>query len=197
VKTLVIENSSSEGTLLAAADDQIILHRTFSGAGALAASLEFALKELGTIGEIIVGIGPGSYTGLRVAIASAIGLGLAQGSRLYGVPSVLGYPGLNYSVVGDARRGTFFYVSVQNGQMTRLPYLVPAGEIGALVKSSAGEPIYSVSPVAGLDEIVVAAPEARFLTNRRESFTELAEPLYLKEPHITTIDKGTEERKGC
>ena len=38
--------------------------------------------------EILVGTGPGSFTGLRVAIAAAHGLSIGWGARLHGMPSL-------------------------------------------------------------------------------------------------------------
>jgi tRNA threonylcarbamoyl adenosine modification protein YeaZ len=38
--------------------------------------------------HIVVGIGPGSFTGIRVAIAAAHGLGIGWGSTLYGMSSL-------------------------------------------------------------------------------------------------------------
>jgi tRNA threonylcarbamoyl adenosine modification protein YeaZ len=61
---------------------------------------------------LAVGLGPGSYTGLRIAIAAALGLAMPDGLRLYGVSSaealageVLAESGVASAlVIGDARR---------------------------------------------------------------------------------------------
>jgi len=55
--------------------------------------LEEALREVGArreeIGTLVLGEGPGSYTGLRIALAAGQGIGLALGARVYGISSLL------------------------------------------------------------------------------------------------------------
>lgn len=55
--------------------------------------LDGLLAEVGArkeeIGALILGEGPGSYTGLRIALAAGLGLALAQGAPVYGVNSLL------------------------------------------------------------------------------------------------------------
>jgi tRNA threonylcarbamoyladenosine biosynthesis protein TsaB len=62
-----------------------------------------------------VGLGPGSYTGLRVGIATALGLARASGAELFGLCSfeALAWaalaPGEEAAVVLDARAGRFYH----------------------------------------------------------------------------------------
>lgn len=67
------------------------------------------------LGAVFVGLGPGSYTGLRVGLATAMGLARASGAALYGVPSfeALAFDalasGTEGDVVLDARAGRFYH----------------------------------------------------------------------------------------
>lgn len=55
--------------------------------------LDELLAEVGArkeaIGALVLGEGPGSYTGLRIALAAGLGIALAQGAQVYGVSSLL------------------------------------------------------------------------------------------------------------
>ena len=103
--------------------------------GELFTTLERGLAEMRRdgqqLGEIVVGLGPGSYSGVRQAIAAATGLALATGARLHGRPSAAGLPaGLKtrsngaFQVIGDARRGAFYYTAVLHGLHVAGPELV-------------------------------------------------------------------------
>lgn len=80
---------------------------------------ESLVRELGAhpreLALIVVGLGPGSYTGLRVAAATALGLALGSGAALIGVPSfeALAFgalaPGEAADVLVDARGGHLYH----------------------------------------------------------------------------------------
>lgn len=82
--------------------------------------IERVLREAGLAREevegIAVGTGPGSYAGIRIAIAIAQGWGLARGVKLMGISSADGVAaqvtglaqGEKFSIVIDAQRGEFF-----------------------------------------------------------------------------------------
>jgi len=149
--------------------------------------LESALSENPETDLVIVGTGPGSYNGLRMAISSAWGVARARGARIAGVSSLLGYAAPEYYILGDARANQWFFARVANGAFLTAPELLTPGEArGRLLP---GIPVYTTSELQGLPEAIVAPPRAELLACR--DFVEgLPEPLYLKAPHITKPAAG-------
>lgn len=204
MNSLAIENSAHFGTVAASVGKEIVLKAEFRKAGELAACVERAIKELLTVDEVIAGIGPGSYTGLRVAISTAFGLELSINCRTLGCASVLGYDADSYAVVGNARRGTLFFAVVRDGSMAESPKLLPIHEMSAVREAVADLPLFAAVPIPGCDDLLLRVPRAEFLLRRRDSFSPLTEPLYLKEPHImapstpasrVNADKGKNSRR--
>jgi len=185
VKSLLIENSTESGSVAVANEGEILIRRDFSKAGKLSLAVQEIFLELGAPDEIIVGIGPGSYTGLRVAAATAIGLQLALGCPAYGCPSVLGYEAVSYHVVGDARLGSVFLASIEDKQLIRNPELLSIEEFQSLLPLLGGKPIFSVGPIPSHAYLPVLRPRAEYLLRCRDGFRPALEPIYLKEPHLT------------
>ena len=115
--------------------------------------IEQALRETGlereAIGCIAVGLGPGSYTGIRAAIALAQGWQLARGVKLLGISSAEciatqawaeGIPG-HLSVVIDAQRGEFYLASYEtsSGSLTEVAPLRLATRSEAEARAQCGD----------------------------------------------------------
>ena len=182
---LIIENSAIAGSLVVAKDGVVILDQHFQGAAEMAACVKAAMGSAGKPDEIVAGIGPGSYTGLRVAVATVLGMKLALECRVFGCASVLGYPEQNYIVIGDARRGTLFLADIRDGVMSDLPRLIPNAEAIREVAKAGTQRVFVTSRIPELPEAEVLLPEARWLVHRENCYTDRVEPIYLKEPHIT------------
>jgi tRNA A37 threonylcarbamoyladenosine modification protein TsaB len=194
VTSLMIENSTASGTVAIASGGDLQVSREFSKAGELAVVLQEIFWQFGAPDEIVVGIGPGSYTGLRVASATAIGIQLALDCPAFGCPSVFGYPNVSYHVVGDARLGAVFLASIHEKRLIRGPELLPAEEFQLLRLSLEEAPIFAIGPIPGCPDLPIVHPMADYLIGCRESFLPTLEPLYLKEPHVTV--RKTHERRG-
>ncbi len=148
---------------------------------------------------IAVGIGPGSYGGVRVAISVANGLALVLGVPVRGVSSLRAWEGDedSYYVIGDARRKTFFLAEVKQRELLGDPELLTEEEIADRIQQLAAEGRTVVTADASVSdrwsEVALSFPtaEAICLVAAKEdlgSWEEGAsvEPHYLRAPYITT-----------
>jgi len=113
---------AGNGELIATVEDS----RGFQGdAYALvAAVLDKASAPLSSVSRYAVGTGPGSFSGVRSAIAVLTGLALPAGGRLDGVSSAAAVNAVfraehpefsTVAVVGDARRGRLWIAVYEDG----------------------------------------------------------------------------------
>jgi tRNA threonylcarbamoyl adenosine modification protein YeaZ len=145
---VAIESSSRSASVAARAGGRLLqagLSSTRAHASDLLPALDGLLRELGArpqqIEAVHVGLGPGSYTGLRVGIASALGIARATGAALFGLCSfeVLLWerlePGQTGGVLLDGRGGGFYhgrYLRRSDGLETLLaPAILPPEEARA------------------------------------------------------------------
>lgn len=91
---VALETSTRRPSVAARRGDRLVVRQLDSAgshASDLLPALESLLTELGAqpsdIARVFVGIGPGSYTGLRVGVATAQGLARGANASLTGIPS--------------------------------------------------------------------------------------------------------------
>ena len=79
---------------------------------------------------VLVGRGPGSYSGLRIGMAAAIGLARGLGARVVAAPSIAAIPGAEgtIGVVGGAGRGMEYETVVRRCVWHAEVRLAPASE---------------------------------------------------------------------
>jgi tRNA threonylcarbamoyladenosine biosynthesis protein TsaB len=196
MKILALELSSGQGSLAWLANDGEPFLRVFANnrkhSGLFFENLQLCLREFGLPDGIVVGLGPGSYAGVRIAIATAVGLRAASGARLLGIASICGMEtaARDYGVIGDARRASFFFGRIIDGRLMEGPTLHSAVELERKIVESRG-PVYSSDPLPQFSRASLAYPSARRLAVvGRDQLGEIAEtqslqPIYLREPHIT------------
>jgi tRNA threonylcarbamoyladenosine biosynthesis protein TsaB len=156
-------------------------------------NLNAITKKFGGPDTIIVGLGPGSYAGTRIAISAAIGLQLSSGARLIGLPSICAVEcdALEYCTIGDARRKSFFFARIRGHELVDGPTLFHQPELQAKLESlELGIPIFSSESLPQFERGVVRYPSALVLArlareSHRSFFSPPLEPIYLREPHIT------------
>ncbi|HEX4350833.1 MAG TPA: tRNA (adenosine(37)-N6)-threonylcarbamoyltransferase complex dimerization subunit type 1 TsaB, partial [Verrucomicrobiae bacterium] len=194
---LALEFSSARRSVALARDGMLLAEaveqtggRGTDAFGLIEKTLENGNTAREEIEVIAVGLGPGSYTGIRAAIAVAQGWQLARGAKLLGVSSmeslaaqaqVEGFFGrVNLAV--DAQRGEFYLATWEISGQSRMEVsalkIVPAAEIAA--RRAAHE--ICVGPELEPPLFPSAATVAALGAVRRDFVPgERLEPIYLRE----------------
>lgn len=194
MKVLALETSSASAGVAVARDGQVIAARRFVAPRGRGAELFAILEEMRGFwrdaDRLAVGVGPGSYNGLRVACAVAGSMQMALGMELVTAPSccLLDVSAEHYRAMGDARGGRVWLAEVARRQL--------AGEIELLTPDEGLErarasdvPVFRTGEAPGFDEFPAACPDATALALLAPALSPVEpsrlEPIYLKPPHIT------------
>lgn len=164
-----------------------------SDSSALFIALQQAVESCGNPDALCVGLGPGSYNGLRASIAAARGFATALEIPLHAIPSPLALtgPDSGFWALGDARGGHYWIARVCGGAFLQEPALLSPAETVLHLRNHPDLPILSATPLAGIEGIQIVTPSAvrlAILAKRGDPSSLVPgtpEPLYLKPPHIT------------
>ena len=221
MKILALELSSAQGSLALLNGGEVAVSREWpndrKNSGPFFEHLAEVQGRFGKPDVIIVGLGPGSYAGTRIAISAAIGLsfgGTDSGpsdeqiqsmGRHRGRPSVrlIGYPSIcaiecgvsEYCVIGDARRQSFFFSRTRESSLIEGPALMSEAELREkLDKVDKKMSIFATERLSQFERAEVRYPTAKVLgqiaNDRMRNFVQPPlEPIYLREPHITIPKK--------
>lgn len=202
MKILALELSSGQGSVAWFDGHREPFVRVFANdrkhSGLFFENLQFCSREFGAPDVIVVGLGPGSYAGVRIAIATAVGLRAASATKLVGIASICGMDtaAREYCVIGDARRTSFFFGRVSDSRLMEGPSLHSLAELERKIMESS-VPCYASEPLPQFPSVLIAYPSARRLGEVvRPQADEIAdtqslEPIYLREPHITVPKAST------
>ncbi|EOM78621.1 tRNA (adenosine(37)-N6)-threonylcarbamoyltransferase complex dimerization subunit type 1 TsaB [Rhodococcus rhodnii] len=151
------------------------------------------------LGAVVVGCGPGPFTGLRVGMATGAAFADALGVPVHGVCSLdaiavrataSGHDRL--LVVTDARRREIYWARYEDGRRVEGPAVAaPADVAGAPSEAVAGSPAHAEA--FALPVVDVVAPDAASLVavaaGDLRSGTDPAplEPLYLRRPDAVPL----------
>jgi tRNA threonylcarbamoyl adenosine modification protein YeaZ len=206
---LAIETSTPTGSVAVVCDDEVRFERTFTSERShnsqLFAPLREALDACGpSLRAIVVGLGPASYTGVRIGIAAAQGLALSRNIPVVCLPSVLAADvdsTPRFSLCGDARRGSFFVAEVIDGALAAEIVTMEAEDLHrrhAESHDSAPWFTFDARPPLALPGVQCVSPSASRLAKiaaplSDEKLQQLAqlplEPIYLSAPFVTMPGK--------
>ncbi|MGH8048736.1 MAG: tRNA (adenosine(37)-N6)-threonylcarbamoyltransferase complex dimerization subunit type 1 TsaB [Chthoniobacterales bacterium] len=193
MKVLAFDCSASRGSVAVVEGSEVLFAESFDcprgRGGEFFPALERAMKAAGRPDRVAVGIGPGSYNGLRAAISAAEGLKLATGAALVGIASVEALPcdGGEYVVVNDARGGVFCYVKIRGREIVGGIELLNADAVAERLAAETA-PIFTTALIENLPQAGLGFPDAVILARLGEGAKPgmgVLEPIYLKPAHIT------------
>jgi len=202
MKTLGLELSTARGSLAWLGEGRRQLFREWpndrQNSGPLFENLADVQKQFGATDMIVVGLGPGSYAGVRIAISAAIGLQAASNARLIGLPSICAMETgeHEYCVIGDARRQSFFFARVRTNNLTEGPILLSEIELRDRIdKLEDNMSIFASEKLPQFKRVVIVYPSAMVLARlaqdpHRNFASPPLEPIYLREPNITIPKKA-------
>ena len=189
---LAFETSSSVGSIALGNSKVVVQSIELKGERRHSAALFPALARLGLprlkLRRILVGLGPGSFSGIRVSLAAAQGIALAQGVPVYGICSALSLavqlPEVTrLGVFADAKRQEAFCTAFAHGKLEKATYLIPFAELEE--HASKFTLAVSAEALAGIatrkhprarDLLAVPEDDAGWVTG------EALEPIYLRTP---------------
>jgi tRNA threonylcarbamoyl adenosine modification protein YeaZ len=118
VRILALDTSTPSTSCALLDDDRVVREQLIGPPARAGDVLPAALGDLSGIEGIAVGVGPGSFTGLRVGLAAAKAIAYARKLPLAGASSLqaiaLDEPGLVYAAT-DARKGELFVQPFRDG----------------------------------------------------------------------------------
>lgn len=211
-----IETSTAVGSVALFEDGHLIAEtssRTPNGHGeSLLPAMDALFDRVGwsprDVARWGVGVGPGSFTGVRVAVATAKGIVLATGAELVGVTSLdalaegIGGGELTVSIV-PAGKGEVFLQVTKDGRTIREAahlaiaaapaYVVDLAPDGLVVVVGEAARQVDWSPLGARVSLVTAEPHdaprassvGRIALQRPAGPGDRVEPLYLRPPQIT------------
>ena len=203
--TLALEFSSARRSVAVVDGDRILAAVAAEGGretrpfSLIAAALEHARIQRAAIRRLAVGLGPGSYAGIRTAIAVAQGWQLAVPVQLSGVSSVeciaaelaATLPAGRLHVVVDAQRGEWYLATylVAPGRWQEETPLAIVSAAGVAARRSGNEPV--VGPLGDhpppVTDRQIRSPDAVAVARLAASQAgpvrgEELEPIYLRTP---------------
>jgi len=191
---LAIETSTTRGSVALGNRSVVVREIVFEGRQQHSTQLFNALMQLGlprlALARIIVGIGPGSFSGIRVALAAAQAVALVQRVPVHGICSACSVAAQHRDVTrlgvfADARRGEFYGTIFNCGVMEKESFILTRdeleAEVGKVTLAVSAEELPGVPQrvYPRARDLLMLPPDLPQWVRHRE-----LEPIYLREPMV-------------
>jgi tRNA threonylcarbamoyladenosine biosynthesis protein TsaB len=208
MKILALELSTPRGSLAWRDGDVAFFAREWpndrKNSAAFFENLDAVAKKFGSPDIIVVGLGPGSYAGMRIAISAAIGLQISSGAHLIGLPSICAIESTeaDYCVIGDARRKSFFFARISGNELMQGPDLFSEEGLKSKLASLGNDtPVFCSESLSQFPEATVRYPSAQLLARlarsaNRDFKLPPLEPMYLRGPYVTMAKPSIRPKIG-
>jgi tRNA threonylcarbamoyl adenosine modification protein YeaZ len=173
--SLTIDTSTAQTIVGLLDGNNVLFHETHVGATDHGRAVSELVARALAIGpapdQVIVGMGPGPFTGLRVGIAFAQSFALARQIPVIGICSLdaIAIEKESYTVAIDARRKEIYWARYQGGQRVEGPSVNKPDEVSSFIIDCFPSPL----------KMVALAKSENIL-----------EPMYLRRPDaVPTVDR--------
>lgn len=219
---LAIETSVPEASIALWSDGELLFDAEFvsdrNHNSMVFSPLAEALAELNgrSLSCVIVGSGPGSYSGTRIGIAAAQGVAIANACPAAALGSIAATPtarsqatiedGAGAVAIGDARRGLYYISPITASGEAAEPELMDAEALEQRLSAAPDQTLFTLDDPAKLSlneehrqRILTTKPHARLLIelwlqldNARHDqlFTTPLSPTYLRAPFTSKAKQG-------
>jgi tRNA threonylcarbamoyladenosine biosynthesis protein TsaB len=206
VRLCALDTSSALGSIALFEDGEIVLEheqRVSNAHGeSLLPALDAVMKKAGwkarDVARWAVGIGPGSFTGVRIGVATVKGIALATGAEIVGVVSLEAVAHGVETAAGESLAALLhagkneLFVQIDRGEPTHAPIGAVAALLGekrwVLVGEGAAAVVMPTARVlmAPPHDVSRASSVGRLALARAPSDLTTLEPLYVRAPDITS-----------
>jgi len=117
---LAIETSAEPASIAIQDTRKTFIYKDFPNQNQVNIPIAGELKKIlsqtnESVDTILVGAGPGSYSGARVGLATAEAIAIVHNCPVVTLPSLYGIPTPDqFHLIGDARRGSYFIANPDN-----------------------------------------------------------------------------------
>ncbi len=139
--TLVLERSTDVQSVAWISAEGMVTSRILDGADCRSGDWVVRVEEFldgRRPDRIVVGVGPGSFAGIRAALGFAQGYALGAMCEVFGLPSPCALAGDEpLVVVGDARRGSFWVAHFEGKRLVQPVFQVSREDLASSVPTCA------------------------------------------------------------